>query len=222
VKRSSKPPERTQRFDRYEAVRRRELGGREPGRIALVVGRRVGQRHDDAACQGIGTGCERLEARAEPIAVRYRVVVRECDDGRCGGAPAEIARRRRAAPLREREQAHGPGVTAYGLTRACMRSVADDDDLVLRARQRLRIERLEAAAEQSLTPASRNDDRYARAHCGFSIRNEPIASASSGVLQKLSSASRGVQTTGSPRLLNDVFTSTGTPVRRPNASSSAR
>src|SRR4051794_359446 len=52
---------------------------------------------------------------------------------------------------------------------------------------------------------------------GFSSRNEPITSASSGDVQKLSTASRGVQTIGSPRVLNDVFTSTGTPVRRWNA-----
>jgi hypothetical protein len=48
----------------------------------------------------------------------------------------------------------------------------------------------------------------------FSSRKEPIASASMGELQKHSIASRGVHTTGSLRVLKEVFTSTGTPVRR--------
>ena len=52
---------------------------------------------------------------------------------------------------------------------------------------------------------------------GFSSRNEPITSASSGEVQKHSIASRGVQTIGSPRVLNEVLTSTGTPVRARNA-----
>jgi len=47
---------------------------------------------------------------------------------------------------------------------------------------------------------------------GLSTRYEPITRASSGDVQKHSSASRGVQTIGSPRVLNDVLTSTGTPV----------
>ena len=37
--------------------------------------------------------------------------------------------------------------------------------------------------------------------------------ASSGEVQNDSTASRGEQTIGSPRVLNDVLTSTGTPVR---------
>ena len=49
-------------------------------------------------------------------------------------------------------------------------------------------------------------------HRGFSSRNEPITRASSGEVQKHSTASRGVQTIGSPRVLNEVFISTGTPV----------
>src|SRR5450759_5041281 len=48
---------------------------------------------------------------------------------------------------------------------------------------------------------------------GFSKRNEPMTNASSGEVQKHSIASRGVQTIGSPRVLNEVLTSTGTPVR---------
>jgi hypothetical protein len=51
----------------------------------------------------------------------------------------------------------------------------------------------------------------------FVSRKEPITSASSGDAQKASTASRGVQTIGSPRVLKEVFTSTGTPVRRSNA-----
>jgi len=41
--------------------------------------------------------------------------------------------------------------------------------------------------------------------------------ASSGEVQKHSIASRGEQTIGSPRVLNEVFTRTGTPVRAWNA-----
>src|SRR6266516_1877255 len=51
------------------------------------------------------------------------------------------------------------------------------------------------------------------ASCGFSSKNEPITNASSGDVQKHSTASRGVHTIGSPRVLNEVFTNTGTPVR---------
>ena len=46
-----------------------------------------------------------------------------------------------------------------------------------------------------------------------------MTSASSGDVQKHSTASRGVHTTGSPRVLNEVLTSTGTPVRRSKAAS---
>src|SRR5690606_41996340 len=67
---------------------------------------------------------------------------------------------------------------------------------------------------------ARDDDRDATHHvASFSSTNEPITSASSGDVKKHSTASRGVQTLGSPRVLNDVFTSTGTPVRRSNAQS---
>ena len=38
-----------------------------------------------------------------------------------------------------------------------------------------------------------------------------------GEVQKHSTASRGVQTIGSPRVLNEVLTNTGTPVRRSKA-----
>ena len=44
-----------------------------------------------------------------------------------------------------------------------------------------------------------------------------MTSASSGEVQKDSTASRGVQTIGSPRVLNEVLTSTGTPVRAAKA-----
>jgi hypothetical protein len=44
-----------------------------------------------------------------------------------------------------------------------------------------------------------------------------MTSASIGEVQKHSTASRGVHTTGSLRVLNEVFTSTGTPVLRWNA-----
>ena len=46
----------------------------------------------------------------------------------------------------------------------------------------------------------------------FSSKKELITSASNGDVQKHSIASRGVQTMGSPLVLNEVFTSTGTPV----------
>ena len=45
----------------------------------------------------------------------------------------------------------------------------------------------------------------------------PITSASRGEVQKHSTASRGEQTIGSPRVLNEVLTNTGTPVCRSNA-----
>jgi hypothetical protein len=46
----------------------------------------------------------------------------------------------------------------------------------------------------------------------FSNRNDPITSASSGEVKNAAIASRGVQTIGSPRMLNEVFTKMGTPV----------
>ena len=64
----------------------------------------------------------------------------------------------------------------------------------------------------------RGSDRYAP---DFTTTHDPMTSASSGDVQKHSTASRGVHTIGSPRVLNDVLTSTGTPVRAANASSSA-
>src|SRR5690606_10249885 len=98
-------------------------------------------------------------------------------------------------------------------------------DLEGLARQRLREQCVQAAREQRRAPAGRHDHRHARAaggrHRRFSSRYGPITSASSGVLWKASTAWRGVHTTGSPRTLNEVLTSTGTPVRSPNARSSA-
>jgi hypothetical protein len=46
----------------------------------------------------------------------------------------------------------------------------------------------------------------------FSNKKEPITRASKGEDQKHSIASRGVQTIGLPRVLNEVFINTGTPV----------
>src|SRR6185295_8366754 len=46
----------------------------------------------------------------------------------------------------------------------------------------------------------------------FSSMNGPMTSASRGEVQKHSIASRGLQTIGSLRVLNEVLTSTGTPV----------
>ena len=46
-----------------------------------------------------------------------------------------------------------------------------------------------------------------------------MTKASNGDVQNDSTASRGVQTIGSPRVLNDVLTSTGTPVLRLKACS---
>lgn len=74
--------------------------------------------------------------------------------------------------------------------------------------------------QQLVAPAGWHDDRDDGAHAphpGFSSRNGPMTNASSGEVQKHSIASRGEQTTGSPRVLNEVLTSTGTPVRAWNA-----
>ena len=49
--------------------------------------------------------------------------------------------------------------------------------------------------------------------CDFFNINEPITKASSGDVQKHSIASRGEHTIGSPLVLNEVLTNTGTPVR---------
>src|SRR5690606_1530331 len=60
--------------------------------------------------------------------------------------------------------------------------------------------------------------------CGsslFSITNGGITSASSPVLMKQECASAGVHTMGSPRTLNEVFTSTGHPVSASNAESTS-
>src|SRR5699024_8954352 len=51
----------------------------------------------------------------------------------------------------------------------------------------------------------------------FSMRKLPMASASSGEVKNASRASRGVQTMGRPRVLNEVLTRTGTPVRASKA-----
>src|SRR5579872_6787594 len=51
----------------------------------------------------------------------------------------------------------------------------------------------------------------------FSTTKLPITSASRPELKNVRIASVGVQTIGSPRRLNDVFITTGTPVRWPNS-----
>src|SRR4029079_11287167 len=60
-----------------------------------------------------------------------------------------------------------------------------------------------------------------RAHRAFSTMKRPIARTSSGVLKKASIAALGEPTIGSPRTLNEVLTSTGTPLRRAKARNSA-
>src|SRR5690606_10782405 len=108
--------------------------------------------------------------------------------------------------------------------RAGVRAVVTDDDFIGVSGKILGHERSQAAPQQFGTPARGHHDRYeqfflARIHRGFSSRYEPMTSASRGEVQKHSTASRGEHTTGSPRVLNDVFTSTGTPVRRSKAAS---
>src|SRR5689334_16311234 len=91
----------------------------------------------------------------------------------------------------------------------------------------------QATVEQLRTVVRRHDDGSSQRHwvvssrpsfgvqatatsafpSGFSSRNDPITSASSGEVQNDSTASRGVHTIGSPRVLNEVLTRTGTPVR---------
>src|SRR6185369_12835700 len=97
-------------------------------------------------------------------------------------------------------------------------AVVDHDHLVAVRVQVLPRERRQAAPEELRPPAGRHHHRDPyRAHSGFFKRKGPMTSASSGVVQKLSSASRGVQTMGSPRVLKEVLTRTGTPVRAWNA-----
>jgi hypothetical protein len=76
--------------------------------------------------------------------------------------------------------------------------------------------------EQLVAPGSREttkpqksqqrDTRY------FTTRKLPITRASMPELKNVQMASVGVHTIASPRKLNDVFNSTGTPVRLPNSS----
>src|SRR5690242_19700490 len=99
-------------------------------------------------------------------------------------------------------------------------SIIGNNDLVVLRSKILRKQCTQAAREQ-VWPLIRGDDhRDTRLHaltCSFSRMNGPITSASSGEVQKHSTASRGVQTIGSPLVLNEVLTSTGTPVRAWNA-----
>src|SRR3954468_21405906 len=103
------------------------------------------------------------------------------------------------------------------MARLIARAVVGYEDLVLSRRNILGKQRAQAAPQQRGASARGPDNRGAQpAHAdapGFSSRNEPITSASSGEVQKHSTASRGEQTTGSLRVLNEVLTSTGTPVR---------
>jgi hypothetical protein len=96
--------------------------------------------------------------------------------------------------------------------------IVGDEDFVAVRRHGLRGQRGEATAKHLRPAIGGHHNRDAKTHAdGFSSRYEPITNASRGEVQKHSTASRGVQTIGSPRVLNDVFTSTGTPVRAANA-----
>ena len=64
---------------------------------------------------------------------------------------------------------------------------------------------------------ARSKQRHNSLGIHFSTRKGPITSASIPELKKVRTASAGELTIASPRRLNDVFITTGTPVRLPNS-----
>src|ERR1051326_8771094 len=89
------------------------------------------------------------------------------------------------------------------------RGIKKVHDWVVSTPPRLSLRRAERRSHRSLTERRgrlrrpRDDIAGTLAWRGFLIKKDPIASASSGEVQKLSKASLGVQTIGSPRVLNE-------------------
>src|SRR4051794_23490346 len=102
------------------------------------------------------------------------------------------------------------------------RRIIGHDDFAIEGGELLGGERPKAAVEQRRPQVGWHDNRrehrqWSPRPGAFSRRNDPITRASSGEVQNDSTASRGVQTMGSPRVLNEVLTRIGTPVRAWNA-----
>ena len=88
---------------------------------------------------------------------------------------------------------------------------SDEGDARRRVASPQRPQRRDRAQEVAELEGTQDRDLH------FSRMNRPMASASIGEVKKHSTASRGEHTIGSLRVLNEVFTSTGTPVRAWNA-----
>src|SRR5436305_1717101 len=167
----------------------------------------------------------------------YVVIIGKGNDVTSGGAPSSIARIGWAMITCDRHVAQGmarigarsarcPGL--HHLPCLSAGSIISNNYLVSLCIIVLGHQRSQATYEHFRALEGWHDNRNMNAtltfrhhSCfdGFSKRNEPMTSASSGDVQKHSIASRGVQTIGSPRVLNDVLTRTGTPVRPRNARS---
>ena len=209
-----------QHVSSHEAVRGDELGVLQPGRVSLVVGRPSRQGHDHPARDRRGPGRERGHSLAEPVRIGDAIVVGESDDLAAGDSQPRVTRGGRAMSRDRRyvtnrlRRAGGPPLDLP--TRELAAGVVGHDDLIRSRIEVLCDQRLEAPIKEIRPQVGRHDNRGVHVQTlpsGFSSRNEPMTRASSGEVQNDSTASRGLRTIGSPRVLNDVFTSTGTPVR---------
>src|SRR5690606_34079264 len=203
----------------HEAVRGDEFGPLEARHPSLIVDRYIGHGDDRASDRRIGARLERRETCPQPARAGNRVVVGEGNEGRLRRAPAKVASAGR--PLREAHRnVSDPGAARAFANRIYdprgpgTRAVVGDDDLEVAWIEILRAQRKEAPPKELRPAEGRHHHTDARrVHlAAFSSRKDPITRASSGEVQKHSTASRGVQTMGSPRVLKEVFTRMGTPV----------
>src|SRR5437588_501108 len=182
--------------------------------------------HDDclrrAHQYGLLTFGECFDQAEDEVAV----LARRGDDLTASGAAATIAGSCRAVRAGHREIAKGITAGFVTLTPALnlltsgiTGRIVHDDHLKVCGRDVLPGERMQAVFQE--VRAFEGGNYYGntvRHVCSrhsyiFSSKNGPMTSASSGDVQKHSIASRGEHTIGSPRVLNEVLTSTGTPVR---------
>src|SRR5690606_29565210 len=157
----------------------------------------------------------------------HRVIVSKGNDRRTSVPPADIAGTGRALACSDFQIPHGTRLPRAGSRRdrtgRIAGSVVTDNDLIRLGGKRLALQRGQTPRQKIGAAIRRYDHAHARphrlirsAHARFSTRKLPITSASIGDVQNDSNASRGLHTTGSPRVLNEVFTSTGTPVSASN------
>lgn len=90
------PADLYQRRPRAKTIRGDELAVRQARRVALVVGRRIGQRHFELAPRRIGPGLQCRQPCGKPAGRRQAIVVGEGDRRSTGRLPADVARGRRS------------------------------------------------------------------------------------------------------------------------------